>query len=249
VWSSLNEWVLGYPDQALRYTVDAFSLARRLNKPVDLANAGSIASHIYCHHGDFERAVQVAKETVRLSNASGFRLWKALGEIRGAWAGAHMGEAVDAVARIRAGLAELDAVNFYLGRPLYECLLSEVLALTGATDDALTNVERALQAYPDEVLYRPYALWVRGRVRLKIDPRSNANRAEADFREAIAIAQTISAKSWELRATTSLSRLLVKQGKRDAARTMLVEIYNWFTEGFDTAILKDAKALLAELSE
>jgi predicted ATPase len=155
---------------------------------------------------------------------------------------------VDAVARIRAGLAELDAVNFYLGRPLYECLLGEVQTLAGATDEALTTVELALQKYPDEVLYRPYALWVRGGLRLKIDPGSNAKRAEADFREAIAIAQSMSAKSWELRATMSLARLLTKQGKRDDARTILAEIYNWFTEGFDTADLIDAKALLEELA-
>ena len=71
--------------------------------------------------------------------------------------------------------------------------------------------------------------------------------AEADFREAISIAQKMSAKAWELRATTSLARLLRKTRRRDEARTMLAEIYNWFTEGFDTADLKDAKALLDEL--
>jgi predicted ATPase len=75
-----------------------------------------------------------------------------------------------------------------------------------------------------------------------------AEPAEADFREAIALAQKMQAKSWELRATTSLSRLLASQGKRDEARAMLADIYNWFTEGFDTADLKDAKALLDELS-
>src|SRR5260370_32483547 len=70
------------------------------------------------------------------------------------------------------------------------------------------------------------------------------NDVEESFRQAIAIAQRQEAKSWELRATISLARLLVKQGKRDEARTMLADIYNWFTEGFDTADLKDAKALL-----
>ena len=73
--------------------------------------------------------------------------------------------------------------------------------------------------------------------------------AEADFREAIALAQKMTAKAWELRATTSLARLLASQGNRDKARTMLAEIYNWFTEGFDTADLKDAKSLLDELGK
>jgi predicted ATPase len=72
--------------------------------------------------------------------------------------------------------------------------------------------------------------------------------AEVDFVESIALAQKIGAKAWELRTTTSLARLLVSQGRRDEARTRLAEIYNWFTEGFDTADLKDAKALLDELS-
>ena len=71
--------------------------------------------------------------------------------------------------------------------------------------------------------------------------------AEADFREAIALAQKMKAKSWELRATMSLARLLAKQDQRDEARTMLADIYSWFTEGFDTADLKDAKSLLEEL--
>ena len=77
---------------------------------------------------------------------------------------------------------------------------------------------------------------------------SNVSHAEQTFRIAIEIARKQSAKSWELRATTSLARLLDQQGKRDEARAMLAEIYNWFTEGFDTADLKDAKALLDELS-
>ncbi len=72
--------------------------------------------------------------------------------------------------------------------------------------------------------------------------------AEAGFREAIALAQNIGAKAWELRATTSLADMLAKHGRRDEARAMLAEIYNWFTEGFDTADLKDAKALLDDLN-
>jgi predicted ATPase len=88
-------------------------------------------------------------------------------------------------------------------------------------------------------------LRLRGELRLM---QGDAKLAEADFREAVALAQSMSAKAWELRATTSLARLLDKQGNRDEARTMLAAIYNWFTEGFDTADLKDAKALLDQFS-
>jgi hypothetical protein len=97
---------------------------------------------------------------------------------------------------------------------------------------------------PEELVYRPNALTCRGELRLRV---GQAELAETDFREAIALAQKMKAKAWELRATTTLARLLDKQGNRDEARRMLADIYNWFTEAFDTADLKDAKALLDRL--
>jgi len=103
---------------------------------------------------------------------------------------------------------------------------------------------------PDESC-RPLMFLLRGELRLRTNIAGDAARlelAEQDFREAIEAAQRMSAKLWELRATTSLARLLNGQGRRKEARTMLAEIYGWFTEGFDTADLKDAKALLEELS-
>jgi predicted ATPase len=119
------------------------------------------------------------------------------------------------------------------------------LALDGALTDALSTIEDALQANPQEVTFRPKILTCRGDLRLKI---GQMEPAEADFREAIALAQKMGTKAWELRATTSLARLLAKQGARDDARTMLADIYGWFTEGFDIADLKDAKALLDQLA-
>jgi predicted ATPase len=98
---------------------------------------------------------------------------------------------------------------------------------------------------PDERAYRPETLRLRGELHVK---RGEEEQAEIDFRESISIAQKTSAKAWVLRATMNLAGLLANQGRRDAARAMLSEIYNWFTEGFDTADLKDAKALLDELA-
>src|SRR5262249_46647508 len=99
------------------------------------------------------------------------------------------------------------------------------------------------RANPEEVV-RPNIMKYRGELQLK---RGRTEVAEADFRDAIALAQKMNAKAWELRATTSLSRLLRDNDRRDEARTMLADIYSWFTEGFDIADLKDAKALLDEL--
>jgi predicted ATPase len=116
----------------------------------------------------------------------------------------------------------------------------------GAIVEALETVEQALQANPDELFHRPETLRLRSELRLR---QEQTELAEAGFREALALAQQIGAKAWELRATMSLARLLAKQEKRDEARTTLAEIYGWFTEGFDTADLKDAKALLDELAD
>jgi tetratricopeptide (TPR) repeat protein len=114
----------------------------------------------------------------------------------------------------------------------------------GAIGDALETVEQALRLDPDALISQPETLRLRGELRLH---QGHAELAEADFREAIALARNLGAKALELQGTMSLARLLAKHGRRDEARAMLAEIYNWFTEGFDIADLKDAKALLEEL--
>ena len=124
------------------------------------------------------------------------------------------------------------------------CLV-EVQSLGGMIDDALITIEQALRANLQDVLAKPELLTIRGDLRRKI---GQADSAEADFRAAIALASRMSAKVLELRATMSLARLLRDINRREKARAMLADIYNWFTEGFDTADLKDAKALLDELS-
>ena len=122
--------------------------------------------------------------------------------------------------------------------------MAEAQALDGKIDDALISIEQALEANPKELFYRPDLLSRRGEIRLK---RGQTELAEADFRDAIALAQKMGAKAFELHATTSLARLLAAQGRRGEARALLTEVYNWFTEGFDTADLKEANALLGEL--
>jgi predicted ATPase len=116
----------------------------------------------------------------------------------------------------------------------------------GSIGVALETVEQALHANPDILAYRPEMLRLRGELRLEL---GQTETAKSDFGEARALAQKLGAKAWELRATMSLARLLAKQDRRDEARTMLAEIYGWFTEGFDTADLKEAKALLEELAK
>jgi len=124
-------------------------------------------------------------------------------------------------------------------------LLAAAQSSAGAIKDGLETVERALNSNPQELVHRPEALRIRGELRLKQDHRE---LAEADFVDSIAMARSMGAKAWELRTTMGLAHLLRDSGRRDEARAMLAEIYNWFTEGFGTLDLKDAKALLDELA-
>jgi predicted ATPase len=158
---------------------------------------------------------------------------------------AQCGHASEGVALIRRGIAGMLEIGRRLGITYFIGALAEAQACAGAVGDALATVEQALQANPDELYWRPENLRLRGALRLI---QGQTALAAADFREAITLAQKTGAKAWELRATMSLARLLAPQGRRDEARTMLAEIYNWFTEGFDTRDLQDAKSLLGELS-
>jgi class 3 adenylate cyclase/tetratricopeptide (TPR) repeat protein len=250
VFSALNEWHLGHPDHALRYMDDALSRARRANDPVAVGFALWFTSNIHGYRGEFDHLRETNNEAIKIGATSGFALLSAIAKILGAWTSARMGEADGALGQIREGLAELNAIKFYATRPKYLCYLAEAQALAGEVDDALATVEEALKTNPDELIHRPSVFRLRGELRLRsaIGSKARLELAEQDFCEAIALARRMEAKSLELRATTSLSGLLAKQSRRDEARAMLAEIYNWFTEGFDTADLQDAKALLDELS-
>jgi len=161
------------------------------------------------------------------------------------WARAQLGSAGEGVALIRQGLADLAEAGGRLAITYLLTHLAEAQALDDKIDDALITIEESLQANPEELVHQPDILSCRAEVRLKLGQTAVA---EAGFREAIALAQKMSAKAFELRATTSLARLLASRGRRDEARAMLAQIYGWFTEGFDTADLKEAKVLLEELT-
>jgi predicted protein tyrosine phosphatase len=124
-------------------------------------------------------------------------------------------------------------------------VLSDAQASAGRFDEALATIERSLIFAKRSAIELQSVLWRRGELHLRC---GDATEAERDFRESLEITRHIGSKGYELRATTSLARLLAKEGRHDEARAMLAEIYGWFTEGFDTADLKDAKALLDELS-
>jgi len=122
--------------------------------------------------------------------------------------------------------------------------LAEAQALDGATREAFDTIELALKTNTEELVFRPNAMSYRGALRLKL---GQSELAEADFRDAITMAQRMNAKAWELRAATSLASLWRDQGRRQQAYDLLAPVYGWFTEGFDTLDLTEAKALLEQL--
>jgi class 3 adenylate cyclase/tetratricopeptide (TPR) repeat protein len=250
VWAGLNEWLLGYPDQALRYTDDARTLARRLNNPFASVFALGIGVFTRGLCGDFAGAYAACQEVERLGTESSFPVFSGGAKIGGSWARAHLGQTGGVLDSLRAGLAELESTKLDVLREFLLCLLAETQALAGAIDDAIATVALALACNPAELWHRPLTLHLRGQLRFlrDADGATRFELAERDFREAIELARKMNAKSPELRATTSLARLLEKQGHREQSVTMLAEIYGRFTEGFDTADLKEAKALLGGLT-
>jgi tetratricopeptide (TPR) repeat protein len=154
---------------------------------------------------------------------------------------AQLGCPADGIELIRRGITELLDTGSPIVLGPFSTWLAVAQERAGALDDALETAEKALEVTPEVLVYRPEALRVRGQLRLA---QGQAELAEADFRDSIKLAKSMGAKT----SAMSFARLLVSQGRRDEAHAMLAEIHNWFTEGFDTPDLKDAKALLDELS-
>jgi predicted ATPase len=174
---------------------------------------------------------------------------RALGELYLGWFDSVACDRPDGIARMQRALADFRATGSLTTTSLFLSLIAQVQSRFGQCDEALAAIDEALPIIEEtgERAFEAEVYRTKGEL-LLAKGVSNAAQAEQYFRLAIEVARRQNAKSWELRATTSLARLLRDTNRRDEARTMLAAIYNWFTEGFDTADLKDAKALLDELS-
>jgi predicted ATPase len=195
-------------------------------------------------------SLKCAEQTLELSHEHGFPLWLALAQIYRGWTLARLEQHEEAFATILKGIAEYRVAGHEMAVPRFLGMLADAYAHAGQTREGLDVLAEALamvQRSDDRNSEAAELYRLRGELLLAV-PEGRREEGEASLRHAVDIARRQHAKSPELRATTSLARLLAKQGKRDEARAMLAEIYDWFTEGFDTADLKDAKALLDELS-
>jgi predicted ATPase len=244
---------LGFPDQARDRLERALSLARQQADPfcVCLALAGS--SHVDDLRGETIAASKFADAMFHLAHEQGFRGFLALATALRGMALVAGGHAEEGIGQLREGL-DHSAGAFEDMRTRFLASLAEGYGLAGRVDEGLAVLAEAMALVESTgvCFYEAELNRIKGELTLK-RPQAGSNsevqeEAESFFRQAIEVARRQSAKSWELRETMSLARLLAKQGRRDEARAMLAEIYGWFTEGFDTADLKDAKALLDELN-
>jgi predicted ATPase len=189
-----------------------------------------------------------AAALIALSTEHGFPLWEAYGMVLQGWALAAQGQSKEGIAQMRWGHDAWKETGAELDRPYFLVLLAEAYGNVGQAKEGL-----GLLAEASAVVDKGERYWEAEWYRLKGElllARSAEHDAEAEscFRQALEIARRQQAKSLELRAAMSLSRLWQRQGKREAACQLLAEIYGWFTEGFDTKDLKEAKTLLEELA-
>jgi class 3 adenylate cyclase/tetratricopeptide (TPR) repeat protein len=234
-------WCLGFPDQALERCRQALTLARKLGRPFPLCSAYSGVCTVYRDRGEVSALEEAANEMRVLADEHGFGFYREEGTYWRAWCLVKKGSVEEGLNEVQRSLAARRAVGLAGGGALFDVF--EAYRKLRRFDEAL--------ALLDQTTWTPRfssaVKRVRGELQLEAG-RCSEREAEDLFRDAIRIARSEEARSFELLATTSLARLLAKQGHRDEARTMLAGIYGWFTEGFDTADLKDAKALLDELN-
>ncbi len=243
-FASWNAWLLGRPDVARERMARAMAAANRDSNPFDIAHSGYIAARLRIYLREYEQVEGLEARTLELAEKHRFQILAALSRVSLGQARAHLGKVEEGITLIRLGIAGMVEIGSRSGVSRVTAALAEAQARAGSIVEALETVEQALKANPGEFAYRPETLRLRGELRIK---QGQTAPAEDDFREAITLARSMSAKAWELRATMSLARLLHAHGRRDEACTMLAEIFGWFTEGFDTADLKDAKSLLEQL--
>ncbi len=264
-YNALILWALGYPDRALAQIQDSINLADTLEHPLSAAWAHLFASMLHQYRRESAITLDHAKIVQEISREHGLPLFMGGATITQGWALADQNDAKAGIALVLKGLAMYQAAGARLWRPYFLAILASAHQKSGQSEEALQFLAQALaeaeknnERQQEAELYR-----VRGELRLAaVNRQSNADgqyhypdhvdrvnqdNAEADFTKALAIARRQKARSWELRAGVSLARLWQKQGKIKEARNLLTPIYEWFTEGVDTADLKDAKALIDEI--
>ncbi|MBI3249606.1 MAG: AAA family ATPase [Deltaproteobacteria bacterium] len=271
-FTAIALWSLGYPEQALTRSHEALYLAQELGHPFSLVVAITFTAWLHLERGDGRVAQERAEAVVALSSDQGFPFWWSWGTIQRGEALIMQAQWAEGSAQVQQGL---EALVGEIARTIFLAWLATGYRGAEQVDDGLAAIAEALRLVEknDERFYEAELYRIKGELTLAqegsrlqagglrekaeeegVRPQAEGYRekteeAEGCFLRAIEVAQKQQAKSLELRATTSLARLWQQQGKTAEARQMLAEIYGWFTEGFDTRDLQEAKVLLDELSD
>jgi predicted ATPase len=247
-WLPIVLWNLGYPDQARHAWDQALVFSRRINHPLTLAHTfqmGALLSASIDDRNFLRRAVSCM---TAIGNEHGFIYVSVVAELFDGWLRAVSGNLAEGISGLQHGLKRLAATGCATSGSYYQSLLSKAYAMAGRVEDGLATLDMALeqvQANGDRYIE---AMLHRLKGELLQMQEAAASEIENHFQRALGVARRQKAKSFELRAATSLARLWQEQGKKEEAHKILSDVYGWFTEGFDTPDLKDAKALLEELS-
>jgi TOMM system kinase/cyclase fusion protein len=249
IWAAVVLWRLGYPTQALQRTQEALMLARELAHPFSLAHTLNFATGVYRWRREWAASQVHAEALLTLATEQGFPQWVATATFHRGAALAAQGRGDTGIGDMRQGLAAFRATGGENSMPFWLGVLATAYGDVGQPasglpllDEALALADKTEERHFEAELYR-----LKGELLLALSAEHQAEAA-ACYQQALAIARRQEAKSLELRAAMSLARLWQHQGKRAEARELLAPIYGWFTEGFDTADLQEAKALLEALA-
>ena len=248
-YRSIASWLCGYPVAALADTTQALNDAREIGQAATLMYALFHAWFTYSHCGNYAPAKADVEELIVLADEKDALFWKALGMLMRGQLFAVSGKASDAVRMFNSGVAALRLTGSTFWMSLWSSYLAKAYAELGQFDDAWRCVGEAITAVETtkERMWEAGVHRTVGEIALLL-PEPDAAKAQAYFERALSVARNQQAKSWELGAAMSLARLWHDQGKPQQARELLAPVYGWFTEGFDTRDLKEAKALLEELA-
>jgi predicted ATPase len=242
----IDLFCLGFPDQALAQSEPAIAEARRLAHPVTLAVTLGCGAILLSLVGDDAALDEWVDQLVAVTTEQEIPSWRALGTIHRGWVKVKNGDVTEGIFLLRNAMAAFRAIGAELFMPHYIALLASACELAGQIEEAVTLLDDGLK------MGRTGEHWLeaelnrhKGELLLR---QGCSEAAEELYRKALSIAEEQEAKLWELRAAVSLARLRRDQGRQGEARDLLAPVYGWFTEGFDTPDLKDAKALLDALS-
>lgn len=251
VWAAHSLWFLGFPDQALERIERALRVAEEIDHTFSLVSVQVQASFLYQFARDTGRAKALAEEAIALATENDYAYRVAEAKTIRGWALAVEGDAEAGRAELSEGLAAYQAMGSRVDLPYFLALKAEVLGYAGRTEESLDAVAEALDVVPGDraFFYEAELYRLRGALLLQQDEAQNAEAAEASFRQALEVARNQQTKTLELRAAVSVGRLWQRQGKGVDARALLGGVAGWFTEGFESADLQEATALLTQLED